>query len=150
MTITINGSGTITGATTLATTPAVTQINSSSSNTPTVFGDSAGTQVGTVCRAWVQFVGSTGVKNGTFNVSSVTRSATGQYLLAFVNAMPNINYSVTVGSANASTSNQGFVQIFSNAGTIVAPTTSGFYLSSTNASASAYSDLAYICLAVFD
>jgi hypothetical protein len=104
MPVTINGSGTITGASTLATTPSVTQINSSAVSTPTLFGDSAGTQVGTLCRAWVNYKGTATVSiRASFNVSSVTVNGTGDYTINFTNALADANFSSVVsgGSKNA-------------------------------------------------
>ena len=47
-------------------------------------------------RAWVNFNGSGGAAiRGSFNVSSVTRTATGNYTVAFTNNMANANYSIT-------------------------------------------------------
>jgi trimethylamine:corrinoid methyltransferase-like protein len=43
-------------------------------------------------KAYVNFVGSTGAINKSYNVSSVTRSAAGQYLITFTNAMASVNY----------------------------------------------------------
>ena len=45
-----------------------------------------------IAKAWVNFVGSTAVINGSFNVSSVTRNSTGNYTITFTTAMPNANY----------------------------------------------------------
>ena len=53
-----------------------------------------------ICKAWVKFAGGTGAINGSFNVSSVTRSAVGVYAVNFTTAMPNINYAVTGASKN--------------------------------------------------
>ena len=47
-----------------------------------------------IAKAWVNFVGSTAVINASFNVSSVTRTAAGNYTINFTTAMPNANYSV--------------------------------------------------------
>ena len=54
------------------------------------------------CRAWVNFDGSTspGTIRGSGNVSSVSRTGTGQYTVNFTTSMPDANYSV-VGIANA-------------------------------------------------
>ena len=51
-------------------------------------------------RAWVNYDGrvSVGIRNSG-NVSSVTDTATGDYTINFINAMPDVNYSIT--SANA-------------------------------------------------
>lgn len=51
-------------------------------------------------KAWVKFAGSTGTINGSFNVSSVTRSSTGRYTVNFTNALSDTNYSVVGASKN--------------------------------------------------
>jgi hypothetical protein len=66
-------------------------------NTPPTIQDSAGTQIGTFCRAWVNFNGTTNVGGfctirGSFNVTSVADNGTGDYTITFTNAMPNANY----------------------------------------------------------
>jgi hypothetical protein len=45
-----------------------------------------------MCKAWVNFVGSTAVVNASYNVSSVTRTAAGSYTINFTTAMPSANY----------------------------------------------------------
>lgn len=68
-------------------------------NTPPTIQDSAGTQIGTFCRAWVNFNGTTvtnpasmtGVR-GSFNVSSILDNGTGDYTINFTTAMPDANY----------------------------------------------------------
>lgn len=49
-----------------------------------------------IAKAWVNFVGSTAVINGSFNVSSVTRNSIGNYTVTFTTAMPSANYVFTV------------------------------------------------------
>jgi hypothetical protein len=74
------------------------QIRSNSTNTPVTFADSAGTQIGTLCRAWVNFDGTSSgtiTPRGSFNVTSVTKNTTGVYTLNFTKAMPDTNYAVT-------------------------------------------------------
>ncbi len=44
------------------------------------------------CKAWVNFNGATGTIRGSGNVSSVTRSNTGDYVVNFTTAMENANY----------------------------------------------------------
>jgi hypothetical protein len=44
------------------------------------------------CRAWVNFQGSTVAVGGSGNVSSVTRTAAGDYTVNFTTAMPDANY----------------------------------------------------------
>jgi hypothetical protein len=94
------------------TTPTIAQINSAASLTPTAFYDNAGVQVGTLCRSWVNFNGTSGaspVIRGSFNTSSVTRTATGTYTIAFTNAFSDANYSWTVGGWNNGNSNGGWI-----------------------------------------
>ncbi len=44
------------------------------------------------CKAFVQFVGSSGAVNGSYNVTSVTRNGTGDYTVNFTTAFANSNY----------------------------------------------------------
>jgi hypothetical protein len=55
-----------------------------------VFNDGSGNQVGTLCRAWVAY--STATVSASFNVSSITANATGDYTINFTTAMPDTNY----------------------------------------------------------
>jgi hypothetical protein len=64
-------------------------------NTPPTIQDSAGTQIGTFCRAWVNFNGTGTVAiRASFNVTSITDNGTGDYTVNFTTAMPDANYSV--------------------------------------------------------
>ena len=72
-------------------------VQSSTAATAPVFKDGNGTQIGTLCRAWVNFNGTGTVAiRGSFNVSSITDNGTGNYTVNFTTAMPDTNYS-TVG-----------------------------------------------------
>jgi hypothetical protein len=80
-------------------------VQSSASGTPPQFNDTSGTQVGTLCRAWVNFNGTLSspiTPRASFNVTSVTKNATGDFTITFTNAMPDANYAVT-GCAQYST-----------------------------------------------
>jgi hypothetical protein len=101
-------------------------------------------------KAWVLFNGSTGAIYGTaFNVSSVTRSGTGLYLINFTTAMPDANYSVTT-SVGTNTSGGGSVlSSYSNTSGVLAPTTSTVGLTSASRSAGALIDSTYIAAAIF-
>lgn len=75
--------------------------------TPTVFRNSAGTEIGTICRSWVNFNGVSGsvAVRASFNVSSVTRGGTaGYYLIAFSTSMADGSH---VTNANAQPNNYG-------------------------------------------
>ena len=84
-------------------------------------------------KAWAQFTlsGTTPVVN-SYNISSITRTASGRYYADFTTAMPNANYSV-VGTGSIDTGFAGFT-MFCNAGVAaspyyIAPTTTRFYFS---------------------
>lgn len=77
---------------------------------PPAFQNSAGTEIGQLCRAWVNFNGLSGaspVVRASFNVSSVTRSATGDYTVNFTTSLADANYSVvSIGCSYALTNVQ--------------------------------------------
>jgi hypothetical protein len=63
-------------------------------NTPPTIQDSAGTQIGTFCRAWVNFNGTGTVAiRASFNVTSITDNGTGDYTVNFTTAMADANFS---------------------------------------------------------
>lgn len=71
---------------------------------PPVIQNSSGTEIGTLCRAWVNFNGIGTVSiNAAFNVLSITDNGVGNYTVNFANAMPDANYVVnsTKGRAGA-------------------------------------------------
>lgn len=79
----------------------------SSTTSPPAFQNTSGTQIGTLCRAWVNFNGTGTVAiNASFNVSSITDNGTGNYTVNFTNAMADANYSAvgTVQDDNDSSS----------------------------------------------
>jgi len=82
-------------------------------NTPPTIQDSAGTQIGTFCRAWVNFNGTTNTGGfctirASFNVTSVADNGTGDYTVNFTTAMPDANYAVGI-TASAGTNNSSLV-----------------------------------------
>jgi len=92
--------------------------------TPPVFKDLNGTEIGQLCRAWVNFNGTTSSPStirGSFNVSSVTKNGTGDYTVNFTTAMVDANYCVNsiVGDYTTNNGNRS-VSISS----VAAPTTS--------------------------
>ena len=85
----------------------VDTIQSSTANTPVVFKDGNGTQIGTLCRAWVNFNGTGTVAiRASFNVSSITDNGTGDYTVNFTTALPDVNYATNV-TANQDASSAG-------------------------------------------
>jgi hypothetical protein len=92
---------------------------------PPVIRNNAGVEIGTLCRAWVNFDGANGTRRSNHNVSSVTRVGVGDYVVNFATPMPDALYTV-VGAADylqnvraplyfqkntANTSTQAFVEI---------------------------------------
>jgi hypothetical protein len=120
MPITINGSGTITGASTLATpvaSPTLTTPNINSAQFATV----SGTAPIYPCRAWVNFDGTGTVAiRASGNVSSITDNGTGDYTVNFTTAMPDANYAA-VGMGNNAIAQETVSRSAS-----VAPTTTAF------------------------
>jgi hypothetical protein len=57
------------------------------------------------CRAWVNFNGSTNTIRGSGNVTSVTKTGTGDYTLNFTTAMPDANYSAVISNSGPVNSN---------------------------------------------
>jgi len=102
-------------------------------------------------KAWVQFTGSsTAVVNGSYNISSVTTTATGYYTIAFTNAMPNANYSALMsGGTVISGANSSQAIFTNNSAASVAPTTTGFTVTTGTAGWGAYANLNWVCTAVF-
>lgn len=58
-------------------------------------------------KAWVNFLGTNGTRNASFNVSSVTLNSTGNWTVAFTTALPDANYCPVVGSAFYGTTTAG-------------------------------------------
>ena len=55
-----------------------------------------------IAKAWVNFTGSTGAINASFNVSSVTRGGAGNYTVNFTTAMSSANYSIVASGTRSS------------------------------------------------
>lgn len=148
MTITIDGNGIITGASTLATTvasPTLTTPNINSAQFATV----TGTAPIYPCRAWVNFNGTGTVAiRASGNVSSITDNGTGDYTVNFTTAMPDVNYCVTLAKQNPAGTNIGDIGVFNFlSGTVntQAPTTGGFRVMLNQAAV----DSAYVMCAIF-
>ena len=83
-------------------------------NTPPTIQDSAGTEIGTFCRAWVNFDGTTNTGGfctirSSFNVSSVADNGVGIYTVNLTTAMPDANFAVVaIGQSNATRTNRSY------------------------------------------
>jgi hypothetical protein len=107
-----------------------------------------------IAKAWAQYTatGGTVTINGSFNVSSITRSSTGIYVVNFTTAMTNANYSVVAPTTYVSGSNYVATVPFISSGggvTSSAPTTSSFYLATVTISSGAVYDPTYVSFAVY-
>lgn len=106
-------------------------VQSSTVGTPPQFNDGGGTQVGTLCRAWLTYNGSSpGAIRASFNVSSVTYNSTGKYTVTFTNAFVDANYCVAgAQQANLGSGQTGISVSSTN------PTTTSVQLQTTNVGA---------------
>jgi len=128
------------------------QHNTSGFNNVVQFTDGAGTQNGTLCRAWVNFNGTGTVAiRADFNVDSITDSGVGYYTVNFTNVMPDANYCSVVTGTNGLT-NAGYAQHdtqgFGGSGTNLG-TTSGFNIRTVDGSTISATDHVWVTAAVF-
>lgn len=121
-------------------------VQSSTAGTPVQFNDGNGTQVGTLCRAWVKFAGSTAVIGSSFNVSSITRSAAGNYVVNLTNAVTDTNYCVLACGDYSNTTGDAynFHNVWAAAHPITTSTAAVFFLASGT-----YYDGATMSVAIF-
>lgn len=88
----------------------VDTIQSSTTGTPPQFNDGSGAQIGTLCRAWVTYKGtSTQTILASFNVSSVTYNGAGNYTYNFTTSLADTNYAV-VSSQGVTNGSNGWSQ----------------------------------------
>jgi hypothetical protein len=103
-------------------------------------------------RAWVNFDGLNSPYSirASYNVSSITRNATGYYTINMTNALPDVNYSVT-GSSAVSAGNLTGITVFTgtSSATYVAGTTTSFNIAVSNYTV-AILDSPAISISVFD
>jgi hypothetical protein len=119
-------------------------VQGSTANTPPVFKDGNSTEIGTLCRAWVNFNGTGTVAiRASFNVSSITDNGTGDYTVNFTNAMPDANYSVSGAAGDATGNDPTSMQI----NTSTAQTTIAVRIRTTTVNA--YADKPVVNVSVF-
>jgi len=96
-------------------------------------------------KAWINiYAGSTPSIRASYNVSSITRTGTGQFSFSFTTAMPNVNY-VVVAMPASDLTNARFSYID---GTNSAMTTTSFVVQIVAAPSSAQ-DATYLGVVVF-
>jgi hypothetical protein len=98
-----------------------------------------------ICKAWVNFNGTTspGTIRSSYNVSSVTKNATGDYTVNFATAMADANYSVSCSIQSVSASTFTVVQ---KAGTNPTVSSCSFLTFNTGFSAS---DTPFVFVSIF-
>ena len=129
----------------------------SNSTSPPTFNNTNGTEIGTLCRAFVNFNGTGTVAiRASFNVSSITDNGTGDYTVNFTTAMPDANYCFSGFSNKTSATNRGAVILaidVDETGTGNSPTTSALrvrtYGPSTSTAEAIALDCANISVAIF-
>jgi hypothetical protein len=123
-------------------------------NTPPTIQDNAGTQIGTFCRAWVNFDGTTNVGGfctirGSFNVTTVADNGTGDYTVNFTNALPDANYSVVLTGNQTTAGNAVGGTLIYGTGTPATMLTTSVRVNSGNTSTGTLLDRGVISVAIF-
>lgn len=116
-------------------------IQSTTTGAPT-FKTSAGTEIGQLAKAWVNFDGTGTVAiSDDFNVTSITDNGTANYTINFTNSMGNANYVVVVSTYMAASNS------FAAYERIESFTTSNFVIRTIHSSS--FQDVSLCCAAVF-
>lgn len=97
-------------------------------STPTVFKNTSGTEIGRLTRCWIDYAASSTTINGSFNVSSMSRSSAGIYSINFSTTFSDTNYATVVGCSPAIsyslTTGNWFAGILVNASNVLVGKTS--------------------------
>ena len=131
----------------MAGTLVIDTLKSSTTGAPT-FQNTSGTEVGQLCKAWVNFNGvTTATIRASFNVSSITRNAAGDYTVNFTNALPDANYTaIASGNGTTITDYNNTINIPFND----APTTSSVRLKAVDSGSTIIArDMLYVSVAIF-
>jgi hypothetical protein len=125
----------------------------------TTLADSAGANTSTpaaiaagIAKAWVNFNGTTASPStirASYNVSSVTKNATGDYTVNFTTTMPDNNYTFTAGSYKDTPNGGSAASITARNYSAPSGTTSGLRIATFLGTVSTPSDFAYVDLAIF-
>jgi hypothetical protein len=143
MPIAINGSGTITGISVGGIPDGTVDTDVLAANAVT-FAKIGTTEQGQLCKAWVNFNGTSTVAiRASYNVSSITDNGTGDYTVNFTTALADANYAAVAGAGNGDDTTS-----FINGVAQAAPTTSAVRLKVVNSSTVA-SDRTYVHIAIF-
>jgi len=101
-----------------------------------------------IAKAWVKYSGTTQTILGSYNVSSVTRTGVGVYIINFTTSMPNANYSASANSTQGDTLGVGdlsqFVRLTTNN-----YTASGLKVGVVNSFDTAFTDSTLLTAVIF-
>ena len=123
----------------------VATVKSASSAAP-VFQNTSGTEIGQLAKAWVHFKGTGTVSiYDSFNVSSITDSSQGHYIVNLTNAMSNINYAAFADGRFNTSDGDGAANITLRR---IAQTTTSFGIRCSAASANTH-DPTFACGVIF-
>ena len=123
----------------------VATVKSASSAAP-VFQNTSGTEIGQLAKAWVNFKGTGTVSiYDSFNVSSITDSSQGHYIVNLTNAMSNINYAAFADGRFNTSDGDGAANITLRR---IAQTTTSFGIRCSDASANTH-DPTFACGVIF-
>lgn len=140
--------GTVVADTLQAASTSTLVIKNGVANTPPTIQDSAGTQIGTFCRAWVNFNGTGTVAiRASFNVTSITDNGTGDYTVNFTNAMSSADYAVSYTRSFSSVAPSGTRAHYTIAGSQT--TTSVRIAANANNSPTTAEDVTDVSVAIF-
>ena len=115
----------------------------SNSTSPPTFNNTNGTEIGTLCRAFCNFNGTSTVAiRASFNVSSITDNGTGDYTVNLATAMPDADYAWAVSAGR--TANSVNFSAMSQA----SPTTSALRFQTTDAAFNLV-DMTFATTAIF-
>lgn len=90
----------------------------SDSSSPVLFRNSSNTEIGTLCRAWVNFNLGTSTVRQSFNVSSITYLGTANAQVNFTNALTDANFvactncETNTAIPNVTAYNASYVQVY--------------------------------------
>jgi hypothetical protein len=124
----------------------------SNTTSPPAIQNSAGTEIGTFCRAWVNFNGTGTVAiRASFNVSSITDNGTGDYTVNLATAMPDSNFaSVITGIQSTGTGTTAAQYVIGvDANVPLSASSVKMFSKFIRPDNSGYSDFEYINVAIF-
>jgi len=103
-----------------------------------------------LCKAWVNFNGVSGVTvRASYNISSVTRSSTGIYVINFTTALTDANYCINMSTSVGATAAGGYTTMVNSSNTtIVTPTTTSCTVS-INLVGVGSQDSSYVMVSIF-